>query len=86
LVVSRFKFQGLLRDGDQEVRAEYRPDLASHGFPVGSDEGVSAQVLFDPFEEQFDLPSGAAQLGNLKGAQGKVVGQKKFESDRWTDR
>ena len=33
-------------------------------------------MLFDPFEEQFDLPTAAIQIGNGHGRQGEVVGQK----------
>ena len=33
-------------------------------------------MLFDPFEEQFDLPPAAIQVGDGGGRQGKVVGEK----------
>ena len=32
-------------------------------------------MLFDPFEEQFDLPAAAIQLGNRVCGQGKIVGK-----------
>ena len=33
------------------------PDLGFDGILRGAVEGFDAQVLFDPFEEQFDLPA-----------------------------
>src|SRR5213079_1963612 len=39
-------------------------------------ELFDAQVLLDPFEEQFHLPTTAIEFGNCQRRQGKVVGQK----------
>lgn len=32
-------------------------------------------MLFDPFEEQFDLPATSVQLSNRQSWQGEIVGQ-----------
>ena len=37
---------------------------------------LDAQVLLDPFEEQFDLPPAGVKLGDGERRQGEVVGQK----------
>jgi len=42
----------------------------------GVEERFDTQVLFDPFEEQLDLPAIRIQLGNRLGWQGEVVGEK----------
>jgi hypothetical protein len=39
-------------------------------------ESLDAQVLLDPFEEEFHLPAAFVELGNAQGWQGEVVGQK----------
>ena len=44
-------------DGDQDIDADGDPDLSLHGVLGGAVEGFDAQVLFDPFEEQLDLPA-----------------------------
>ena len=41
----------------------------------GTKEGFDAQVLFDPFEEQFDLPAIPVEFGDGECGQGKVVGE-----------
>jgi hypothetical protein len=33
-------------------------------------------VLFDPFEEQFNLPATAIQFGHSQGWQSEVIGKK----------
>ena len=40
-----------------------------------SEERLDAQVLLDPFEEQFDLPATFVKLGNGEGVEGKIVGE-----------
>ena len=41
----------------------------------GAVEGLDTQVLFDPFEEQFDLPAAAVELGHGLCGQGKIVAE-----------
>lgn len=67
--------EALFDDGHQHVHRHRIPDLGAHGILGGAVEGLDAQVLFDPFEEQFDLPATAVQFGNGQGRQGEVVGQ-----------
>ena len=38
-------------------------------------EGLDAQVLLDPFEEQFQLPAALVELRHAEGGQGEVIGQ-----------
>jgi len=40
-------------DGDQQVDADGDPDLGFDGVFRAAVEGLDAQVLFDPFEEQL---------------------------------
>ena len=49
--------QSLLEDGDQHINRHDNPDLSFHGILGISVEGLDSQVLFDPFEEQFNLPA-----------------------------
>jgi hypothetical protein len=44
----------LFDDGDQHVGRHGDPDLRLHRVLAGAEEGLDAQVLLDPFEEQFD--------------------------------
>lgn len=46
----------LIETGHHEVNADSDPDLGAHGVLCCAEEGFDAQVLLDPFEEQFDLP------------------------------
>ena len=69
------QFQGLLQNGDQEVSAERSPNLDTHGVLACADKGSDAQVSFDPFEEQFDLPACSVHLGHLKRGQPEMIGQ-----------
>lgn len=65
----------LLDDGDQDVDADGDPDLRLHSVRGGAVKRLDAQVLLDPFEEQFHLPTAFVQLGNRQGIENKVVGQ-----------
>ena len=69
--------QTFLDDGNQYVGAHRNPDLRFHRVFARAQEGLDAQVLFDPLEEQFHLPALAVQIGNEFGLQSKVVGQKR---------
>src|SRR5262245_31118085 len=68
--------QTFFEDRYQQVDRDCNPDLGAHGVLAGAEEGFDAQVLFDPFEEQLDLPSAAVELRNGQRGQGEVVGQK----------
>ena len=63
-------------DRDQQVRTDRRPDLDSDAVGACGEESAQAQVLFDPAEEQLDLPAAAVDGGDDQCGQGEVVGQK----------
>ena len=45
-------------------------------FSRGAVESPDTQMLFDPAEEQFDLPAGAVELRDDQGRELKIVGEK----------
>jgi len=65
----------LIETGHHEVNADGDPDLGAHGILRGSEEGLDAQVLLDPLEEQFDPPSALVNRGDGQRRQVEVVGQ-----------
>jgi hypothetical protein len=73
------KFQMLLGDGNKKVGAQCRPDLNGDTVATGREEPSQSQVLFDPTEKQFDLPTAFVDCGHDKCRQLKVVGQKNRE-------
>lgn len=63
-------------DGNKDVSGNSNPELGSYrviGSPV---EGLNAEMLFDPFEEQFDLPSALVEFGDSQCGKDKIVGEK----------
>ena len=66
----------LIETGHHEVNAQGDPDLGAHGVLCGAEEGFDSEVLFDPFEEQFDLPTAFVNGCNGSGGQFKVIGEK----------
>ena len=66
----------LLENRDQEVGADRRPDLDAHGVVGSAHERADAQMLFYPTEEEFDLPAGLVDLGDLERRKREVIGQK----------
>ena len=71
-----FEIPGLLQNCDEQIGAHGSPDLNAHGVGRIADKMMDAEVLFDPAEEQFDLPAGAIQLGDLEGRGGEQIGEK----------
>lgn len=71
------QLQTFLDDGDQHVSADGDPDLRLHGVLAHAQKSLDAQVLFDPFEEEFHLPALRVQVGVRLRLQGKIVGQKR---------
>jgi len=63
-------------DGDQNVNAHGDPDLRLHGVVAGAVESFDPQVLFDPAEEQLDLPALGVERGDGGGGKLEMVGQK----------
>ena len=62
-------------DGHQHIDGDGDPDLSFDGVFRGAEEGLDSQVLFDPFEEQLDLPAAFVEFGNGECRQGEVVGE-----------
>ena len=53
---------------DQEqVSDQGGPDLDKHGILGSAVKGLDLQVLFDPFEKEFNLPTAAVKFGHLQG-------------------
>ncbi len=67
--------QALFQNGDEQINGDGGPDLDTHGVRAGAVKGFDAQMLFDPFEEEFDLPAATIELGNGQSWHGEVVGQ-----------
>ena len=63
----------LIETGHQKVNAECDPDLGAHGVFSCSKERFDAQVLFDPLEEEFDLPAALVDRGNGKSREIEMV-------------
>ena len=66
----------LIETGHQKVNAECDPDLGARGVFSCAKKRFDAQVLFDPFEEEFDLPAALVNSGNGKGGEIEVVCEK----------
>jgi hypothetical protein len=64
-----------LNNGDDRVGGHGAPDLRLVRVRSVAQKLLYAQVLFDTFEEQIDLPAAFEQSINGQGRQGGVVGQ-----------
>ena len=67
--------QPLLDDGYQDVDRDRDPHLRLHGVLGGSEERLDPQVLLDPPEEEFDLPSLLVEQRDALRGKGEIVGQ-----------
>jgi len=67
--------QTFFQNGDEQIDGDGRPDLSAHRVGRGAVKGFDAQMLLDPFEEEFDLPAAAIKLGDGQRRDGEVVGQ-----------
>ena len=68
-------FEFAFEDRHQHVGTDRDPDTGLHCVLAGAEERFDAQVLFDPLEEQFDLPAGLVQPGDRERRDREVVGQ-----------
>jgi len=66
----------LFDDRNQHIGGYGAPDLRLHRIFAGAQKTLDAQVLLDPFEEQFHLPAILVKCGNGQRRQARVVGQK----------
>ncbi len=64
-----------LGNGNQDVNADGNPDLSFHCIFGSAEERFDAQMLFDPFEKQLDLPAAPIKFGNGESGQLKMVRQ-----------
>jgi len=69
------EIESFLDDRDQNINGNCDPYLSLHRIFGGAEKGFDAQVLFDPFEKQFDLPAVTIQVGNCLGRYSEVVAQ-----------
>ena len=58
---------GFLTNYNDQIAADSRPDLGLDRIDALPIEGFDPQILLDPFEEQFNLPSAFVIAGNLSG-------------------
>ena len=64
----------LLETGNHEVNADRDPYLGFDCVIAQAEEGFDAKVLFDPFEEQLDVPTAFVDCGDGLRRQVKAVG------------
>src|ERR1044072_6661311 len=66
----------LADDGDQHIGGHGNPDLSLDGILRCPEEALDAQMLFDPFEEQLDLPAALEERTDTQGRDAEVIGEK----------
>ena len=67
--------QSFFDNSDQDVGGHGNPDLGFDGIFARAQKCLDTQMLLDPFEEQFDLPTLFVQSGNQFWLERKIVGQ-----------
>ena len=67
--------QTFFQNGDEQINGDGTPDLGAHRVGRRAVKGFDAQMLLDPFEEEFDLPAAPIELGDGQRRDGEVVGQ-----------
>ena len=67
--------QTFFQNGDEQVNGDGAPDLVAHRVGRRAVKGLHAQMLLHPFEEEFDLPASAIELGDGQSWDGEVVCQ-----------
>lgn len=66
----------LFDDGNEHIHGDGDPDLSFDRIFGSAVEGFDPQMLFDPLEEDFDLPAAFVEFRNGGGRQSEIVGQK----------
>ena len=66
--------QTFFQNGDEQINGDGGPDLGAHGVRAGAVKGFAAQMLLEPFEEEFDLPAAPKQFGDGQCREHEVVG------------
>ena len=67
--------QTFFQNGDEQINGDGGPDLSADRVWRGAVKGFDAQMLLDPFEEEFDLPTALIEFGDGQRRHGEVVGQ-----------
>ena len=67
-------FEFLLDDSYKYINRNGDPDLSLHGVWRSTIEGFDSKMLFDPFEEDLDLPTVLEKQCNGQGWKNKIVG------------
>ena len=67
--------QLLFDNGDEHVGGDSTPDLRLHGVLAVAQKAFDAQVLFNPFKEQLNLPAVLVKQGDDRCGQRRVVRQ-----------
>src|SRR5262245_40269556 len=63
------------RDAQQQIGDHRREDLQPNGVLVVAEELADREMLLDPAEQQFDLPSALVERGDLHGRALKIIGE-----------
>ena len=66
-------------NGHEQLNTDGDPHLNSNGILRSAVEGFHSQMLFDPFEEEFDVPAASVKLGDLQRRFGEIVGEKHIQ-------
>ena len=74
-VESTRELELLVKDGNHEVNGDRNPDLGLHCIGTGAEVVFDTQVAFDPFEEEFDLPTALVDLCHGESGDLQVVGE-----------
>jgi len=69
--------QFLLDDGREDINRDGHPDLCLHGIFGSPVKRLDPEVLFDPTEEQLDLPAELVKQSDGQGGKGEVVRQER---------
>src|SRR6476646_2373845 len=62
-------------DGHEQVGTDGNRDLGFDGILRGAVKGLDAQVLLDPFEEEFDMPATTVQFGDDVSRKSEVISE-----------
>ena len=66
-------------NSDEQINGDGAPHLDSNGVLRSAVEGFDSQMLFDPFEEEFNVPTAAVKLSDIQRRFGEIVGEKHIQ-------
>ena len=70
-----FAVESFADDCQEHINGDGNPDLCLHGVLVVAVEAFDSEVLFDPFEEEFDTPACAVELCDGECGEFEIVGE-----------